>query len=76
MKTFIWANKKPHEEIQKCIINGKIPDYPVDSKNLEDAVNAIETNEGLRTTNVSITDLYAIREALDHKPPPEQDTPE
>jgi len=67
MKTYIWAIKTSQEEIQKCIIVGSIKNYPVDSTTLEDAINAIETKEGLRETKISLTDLYAIKEAMNHK---------
>ena len=42
-------------------------DYPVDATNLEDAINFIETGDGLRETKISKTDLYAMMESMKHK---------
>lgn len=67
MKTFLWAMKKDMDTVLQVSKKGKMEDYPVDAKTLEDTVNAIETGEGLRSTNVSSTDLWAILEVLKHK---------
>jgi hypothetical protein len=66
-KTFAWAMNKTKEEISQAVLTKKIEDYPVDCKDLRDAITCIETGEGLRSTNTSITDLFAIKEALQHK---------
>lgn len=66
MKTFIWAIKKTKGAVTDVLTKGEIHDYPVDAKTLEDAINYIETGDGLRTTKISKTDLYAIMEAMQH----------
>lgn len=67
MKTFLWANRKSLEEISQTAASKVIPDYPVDATNLEDAINFIETGDGLRETKISKTDLYAMMESMKHK---------
>lgn len=67
MKTFLWANKKSFEELSQCAEGKVIADYPVDATNLEDAINFIETGEGLRETKISKTDLYAMMESMKHR---------
>lgn len=66
VKTFAWAIKKSQTEISEAVLKKRIEDYPVDAKDLRDAITCIETGEGLRPTGTSITDLYAIKEALNH----------
>ena len=67
MKTFVWGLKKDMEVIQKCVLEGKITDYPVDATTVEDAINFVETGDGLRETKISQTDLYAIKEIQKHR---------
>jgi hypothetical protein len=67
MKTFLWANKKTLEELMAVSSKGVMVDYPVDATNLEDAINFIETGDGLRETQISKTDLYAMMESMKHK---------
>ena len=67
MKTFLWANKKTVEEISQVATLKVMTEYPVDATNLEDAINFIETGEGLRETQISKTDLYAMMESMKHK---------
>lgn len=66
VKTFAWAIKKSQTEISEAVLKKRIEDYPVDARDLRDAITCIETGEGLRPTGTSITDLYAIKEALNH----------
>ena len=66
VKTFAWAIKKSQTEISEAVLKKRIEDYPVDARDLRDAITCIETGEGLRPTGTSITDLYAIKEALQH----------
>lgn len=66
VKTFAWAIKKSQTEISEAVLKKRIDDYPVDARDLRDAITCIETGEGLRPTGTSITDLYAIKEALKH----------
>ena len=67
MKTFLWANKKTLGELADITSKGIMVDYPVDATNLEDAINFIETGDGLRETKISKTDLYAMMESMKHK---------
>jgi predicted regulator of amino acid metabolism with ACT domain len=67
MKTFVWASRKPMEELLEINKKGVLENYPVDANTVEDAINYVETGDGLRTTNVSMTDVYAIMEVLKHK---------
>lgn len=41
-------------------------DYPVDHRTVEDSITDMEIGTGLRETNISNTDLYAIKEALNY----------
>lgn len=67
MKTFVWASKKSMDELLQINKKGKLENYPVDANTVEDAINYVETGDGLRTTNISMTDVYAIMEVLKHK---------
>jgi hypothetical protein len=67
MKTFVWAMRKSMEELLQVNKKGKLENYPVDANTVEDAINFVETGDGLRTTNVSMTDVYAIMEVMNHK---------
>lgn len=67
MKTFVWASKKSMDELLQINRKGKLENYPVDATTVEDAINYVETGDGLRTTKVSMTDVYAIMEVLKHK---------
>ena len=66
MKTFVWAIKKDTISLADAAEKRVMPNYPVDATTVEDAINYVETGEGLRDTNVSMTDLYAMKEALQH----------
>lgn len=67
MKTFVWAMSKPMDELLQVNKKGVLNNYPVDAKTVEDAINYVETGDGLRTTNVSMTDVYALMEVMKHK---------
>ena len=67
MKTFVWASKKNMDELLQINRKGELENYPVDATTVEDAINYVETGDGLRTTKVSMTDVYAIMEVLKHK---------
>lgn len=66
MKTFVWAIKKDMETLANSANSRIMCNYPVDATTVEDAINFVETGEGLRDTNVSATDLYAMLEAMKH----------
>jgi len=67
MKTFVWASKKTMDELLQINKSGVLENYPVDANTVEDAINFVETRDGLRTTSISMTDIYAIMEVLKHK---------
>ncbi|NBP67660.1 MAG: hypothetical protein EBR30_07495 [Cytophagia bacterium] len=67
MKTFVWASKKTMDELLQINKSGVLENYPVDANTVEDAINFVETGDGLRTTSISMTDIYAIMEVLKHK---------
>lgn len=67
MKTFVWAMRKSMDELLQINKKGQLENYPVDANTVEDAINFVETGDGLRTTNISMTDIYAIMEVMNHK---------
>lgn len=67
MKTFVWASKRGMDELLQINKKGVMENYPVDATTVEDAINFVETGDNLKTTNVSMTDVYAIMEILKHK---------
>ena len=67
MKTFVWAAKQDMSILLEINRKGVMENYPVDANTVEDAINYVETGDGLRSTNVSMTDIYAIMEAMKHK---------
>lgn len=67
MKTFVWANHQPMEVLMDINKRGVMKNYPVDATTVEIAITMIEAGEGLRDTNVSMTDVYAIMESMKHR---------
>jgi hypothetical protein len=64
MKTYLWALRHTKEELM-TIVSGKYMDnYPVSALSLDQAITDMEADSELRQTGLSITDLYAIKEAL------------
>jgi hypothetical protein len=55
------------DELLQINRKGVMQNYPVDATTVEDAINFVETGDGLRTTNISMTDIYAIMEVMKHK---------
>lgn len=55
------------DELLQINRKGVMQNYPVDATTVEDAINFVETGDGLRRTNISMTDLYAIMEVMKHK---------
>jgi hypothetical protein len=66
-KTFAWAMHNDQITISESVLKKSMDNYPVDCRDLRDAITCIEAGEGLRSTSVSMTDLFAIKEALQHK---------
>lgn len=67
MKTFVWASKKTMEELAQINKKGVLENYPVNATTVEIAITMVESGEGLRQTNISMTDVYAIMEVMKHK---------
>lgn len=67
MKTFVWASKKSMDELLQINKKGLLENYPVDATTVEIAITMVESGEGLRQTNISMTDVYAIMEVMKHK---------
>jgi len=67
MKTFVWAMRQDLLSLTQVNRNGTMKNYPVDANTVEDAINFVETGDCLRDTSVSMTDVYAIMEAVKHK---------
>jgi len=67
MKTFVWASKQSIDTLLQINKKGVMENYPVIANTVEDAINYVETGDGLRTTKVSMTDVYAIMEVLKHR---------
>jgi hypothetical protein len=66
-KTFAWAMHNDQITISESVLKKNMDNYPVDCRDLRDAITCIEAGEGLRSTSISMTDLFAIKEALQHK---------
>lgn len=64
MKTFLWAKRKTRDELVQIVLSRHMDNYPVNAKSLEQAITNMEANSELRQTGLSITDMYAIKEAL------------
>jgi hypothetical protein len=64
MKTYLWALRHTKEELM-TIVSGKYMDnYPVSALSLDQAITDMVAESELRQTGLSITDLYAIKEAV------------
>lgn len=64
VKTYAYAIRRTRAELLGIISLNKMKDYPVDHRTVEDSITDMEIGTGLRETNISNTDLYAIKEAL------------
>ena len=65
MKTYLWALRHTKDELIKTVMGRHIENYPASAISLEQAVTDMEAGSELRLTGLSITDMYAIKEALD-----------
>ena len=63
-KTVQWMNGKSGEEIKKCAETKIMENYPVDAKTIEDAIRDLDSEQNLRSTGISLTDLRAIEDVV------------
>ena len=66
MKTFVWTLRQDINVLMEINTKGKMQNYPVDANTVEDAITMINSQDCLRETNISATDIYAIVEAMQH----------
>jgi hypothetical protein len=65
MKTYLWALRHTKDELIKTVMGRHMDKYPASAISLEQAITDMEADSELRSTGLSITDMYAIKEALD-----------
>jgi len=65
MKTYLWALRHSKEELMQVVAGKHMDNYPVSALSLDQAITDMEAESELRSTGLSITDMYAIKEALD-----------
>lgn len=65
MKTYLWALRYTKDELIKTVMGRHMDKYPASAISLEQAVTDMEADSELRQTGLSITDMYAIKEAID-----------
>lgn len=64
MKTYVWALRQTKDELVKVVMGRHMDNYPASAQSVEQAVTDMEAESQLRQTGLSITDMYAIKEAL------------
>ena len=64
MKTYLWALRHTKEELIKTVMGRHMDNYPASAASLEQAVTDMDAESELRQTGLSMTDMYAIKEAL------------
>jgi len=64
MKTYLWAIRQTKDELVKVVMGRHMDNYPASAASLEQAVTDMDAESQLRQTGLSITDMYAIKEAL------------
>lgn len=64
MKTYLWALRHTKDELTKVVMGRHMDNYPASAASLEQAITDMEAESQLRQTGLSITDMYAIKEAL------------
>jgi len=65
MKTYLWALRHTKDELIQTVMGRHMDKYPASAASLEQAITDMEADSELRSTGLSITDMYAIKEALD-----------
>lgn len=64
MKTYLWALRHTKEQLIRVVTGRHMDNYPASAASLEQAVTDMDAESELRQTGLSITDMYAIKEAL------------
>jgi len=64
MKTYLFALRHTKEQLIQVVAGKHMDNYPASAISLEQAITDMEADSELRSTGLSITDLYAIKEAL------------
>ena len=64
MKTYLWSLRQSKEELIQVVMGKHMDKYPVGAKSLEQAITDMEADSELGQTGLSITDMYAIKEAM------------
>jgi hypothetical protein len=64
VKTYLWALRHTKDELVKIVMGRHMDNYPASAASLEQAVTDMEAESQLRQTGLSITDMYAIKEAF------------
>lgn len=64
MKTYLWALRHTKDELTKVVMGRHMDNYPASAASLEQAVTDMDARSQLRQTGLSITDMYAIKEAI------------
>jgi hypothetical protein len=65
MKTYLFALRHSKEQLIQVVAGKHMDKYPASAISLEQAITDMEADSELRSTGLSITDMYAIKEALD-----------
>lgn len=63
-KTYLWALRHTKDELTKVVMGRHMDNYPASATSLEQAVTDMDAESQLRQTGLSITDMFAIKEAL------------
>lgn len=64
MKTYLWAIRQTKDDLVKVAMGRHMDNYPASAVSLEQATTDMGAQTGLRQTGLSITDMYAIKEAI------------
>ena len=64
MKTYLWAIRQTKDDLVKVAMGRHMDNYPASAASLEQAATDMGAQTGLRQTGLSITDMYAIKEAI------------
>ena len=64
MKTYLWAIRHTKEQLIQVVMGRHMDNYPASAISLEQAVTDMDAESQLRMTGLSMTDMYAIKEAI------------
>jgi hypothetical protein len=65
-KTFAWALRRSRKELENTLESKVMCEYPVESRDLKEAIAQMDDQMCFTSSGVSNTDKYAIEEALRH----------